>query len=69
VRGVDRDGDGYGVYVAFQGVKDCEFMVGGFPKNLRENHESLDNPGNASIILDMSQSFAVSSRYLVCITA
>jgi hypothetical protein len=43
-------------------------VAGGFPKNLPESRESLDNSRNGSIILDLSRSFSVSSRCLVCIT-
>jgi hypothetical protein len=53
---------------SFERVKDREFVVGSFPKNLAENRESLGNSRNVSIILDMSRSFSVSSRSLVCIT-
>jgi hypothetical protein len=49
-------------------VKDRESVVGGFPKNLAENRESLENSRNVSIILDMSRSFSVWSRCLAWIT-
>jgi hypothetical protein len=42
-------------------VKDRDFVVGGFPKHLAENCESLDNSRHVSV-------FSVSSRCLVCIT-
>jgi hypothetical protein len=37
---VHRDGDCHGLYVVFEMVKDREFVVGSFLRNLAEHRES-----------------------------
>jgi hypothetical protein len=54
-------GDGHGVLAVFEIIESCESVEVGFPQNLAENSESLN-------VLDMSRTFSVSSRCLVCIT-